>query len=250
VAIADWPGDFQPSQTAASANAPGDNRLVAIANGRFDEAKIKTYALKNGKSVQHGKLTLYEVPGDAPGDPPVSLEFLSPNRIALASGANAEDLLALPTSTARDPAMQSLIDRVAGAPIFAVARTNSLPTAFYENLASSPQLQQLVRSVNDLSIAGAPEAQQVQLILDAECDSVKDALEMTTDLEGFRMFGSLALTDPKTRRRMTPGQIELLLTVVHQIKITRDDRSVRLTLEVTPAMIRLATAPPPPAHAR
>jgi hypothetical protein len=255
VAIADWPSGFQAGTTPALSNATGDNRLIAIASGRFDEAKIKKYALQTGKSAQRGKLTVYEVPGDAPGDPPVSFEILSPTRIALASGANAEDFLALPISTERDPAMQSLINRVAGAPFFAVARTNSLPASFYENFASSLQLEQLARSVNDLSLAllpnGSPnEVQQVQLALDAECDSVKDALEMSTDLEGFRMFGSLALADPKTRRKMTSGQMQLLLTVLHQVKITRDDRSVRLTLEVTPAMIQLATAPPPPSHTR
>jgi hypothetical protein len=267
VAIADWPSGLQAGTTPGAPNETSANRLIAIANGRFDESKIKTYALQTGKAVQRGKLTVYEVPGDAPGDPPVSFEFLSPNRIALASAPSAEDLFALPSSTARDPAMQALIDRVAGAPLFAVARANSLPADFYDNFAASPQLEQLARSVNDLSLAlsladlpngspnaspdGSPEKnQEVQLALDAECDSVKDALEMSTDLEGFRMFGSLALADPKTRRKMTPGQIQLLLTVLHQVKITRADRSVRLTLEVTPAMIQLATAPPPPSHAR
>jgi hypothetical protein len=271
VAIADWPSGLQAGTTPALSNETVANRLIAIANGRFDESKIKTYALQTGKAVQRGKLTVYEVPGDAPGDPPISFEFLSPNQIALASGASVEDLPSLPSSTARDPSMQSLIERVAGAPLFAVARTNSLPAAFYENFAGSPQLQQLARSVTDISLAvspassstglpnGSPDAlpnalpngspdnhQEVQLALDAECDSLKDALEMSTDLEGFRMFGSLALADPKTRRKMTPGQIQLLLTVLHQVKITRADRSVRLTLEVTPAMIQLATAPPPP----
>ena len=279
VAIADWPSGLQAGTTPSVLNETSANRLIAIANGRFDESKIKTYALQTGKAVQRGKRTVYEVPGNAPGEPPVSFEFLSANRIVLASGANAEDLLALPSSTARDPAMQSLIDRVAGAPFFAVARTDSLPASFFEAFASSPQLQQLARSVTDISLAvssaGSPNSppnalpsalpnalpngvpngspdnhREVELALDAECDSLKDALEMSTDLEGFRMFGSLALADPKTRRRMTPGQIQLLLTVLHQVKITRADRSVRLTLEVTPAMIQLATAPPPtPSHA-
>lgn len=267
VAIADWPSGLQSGTTPALSNETVANRLIAIANGRFDESKIKTYALQTGKAVQRGKLTVYEIPGDAPGDPPVSFEFLSPNQIALASGASVEDLPSLPSSSAPAPAMQSLIDRVAGAPLFAVARTNALPAALYDNFAGSPQLHQLARSVTDISLAvspaGSPNSppgalpnalpngspdnhQEVQLALDAECDSLKDALEMSADLEGFRMFGSLALADPKTRRKMTPGQIQLLLTVLHQVKITRADRSVRLTLEVTPAMIQLATAPSPP----
>ena len=54
----------------------------------------------------------------------------------------------------RDPAMQSRIHRVAGAPMFAVARTDRLPPSIYAPLHNSPQLEQIARSVQAITLAG------------------------------------------------------------------------------------------------
>src|SRR5262249_34096113 len=108
-AVAFWPSNLATRQGAA------DNRTLAIADGRFDQAKIKADALRTGKSITAGGRSLYLVPGN----PPVALEFLSTTRIALASGPDAKQVLSRSNSTPRDAAMQERIERVAGAPIFA-----------------------------------------------------------------------------------------------------------------------------------
>ncbi|MGH9714447.1 MAG: hypothetical protein ACRD5M_14205 [Candidatus Acidiferrales bacterium] len=243
-AIAAWPQSLVPP-----AGGMGENRILAIADGRFNEERIKTYALRTGRIVTHGTQSVYEVPGN----PPLAFVFLSPIRIALASGKNASELITASVGKPRDPGMQERIARVAGAPIFAVARTDQLPSSFYANLASSPQLERLARSVRGLSLAGQPDGDKITVALDAECDSMTNALQLATLLDIFRMGSSMALSDPKTRRQMTQEQAAFLRAVINQVKVTHQDKWVRLTLDITPEMLgatRSNSADLPPAAPR
>ena len=233
-AIAFWPASHIAAQGIF-------DRAVAIAEGRFDQPKIKAYALRTGHVVMRGSDAIYEVPGN----PPTAFEFLSPTRIMLASGKNPVSLLGPFKPGSRDPAIQALMDRVAAAPIFAVARTDNLPPAFYDNFSSSPQLEQLARNIQGLTLVGQPKADDLQLALDAECDSMTHAIEMSTLLDGFRMIGSMALADPKTRREMSRDQVALLNALLSQAKLTHQDRWVRLSLDVTPTMLGSKSAADP-----
>lgn len=229
-AIAFWPQSF----SATPGGGIGENRVLAIADGRFDQEKIKAYALRTGKVISPADPEIYEVPGN----PTVSFEFLSPTRIALASGKNARSLLAAPwQATKPDPGMKARMSRVAGAPIFAVARTDNLPASFYANFEKAPQLEKLARSVRGLSLAAKPGGDAIATALDAECDSLKSALEISTLLDGFRMVGSMALSDPKALQQMTKEQAAFVQALIRQLKITRQDRWVRLRLDITPRML-------------
>jgi hypothetical protein len=243
-AVALWPAGF-----GTPTNVLGDDRVIAMADGRFDQPKIKAYALRTGKTTTSGAHEVLEVPGN----PPVSLEFLSSTRIALASGKNATTLLASisPTGSApRDAALQSRIERVAGAPIFAVARTSNLPTSFYANFRNSPQLDQLVRSIQALTLAGQPDGDNLKIAIDAESDSMKNAMQISFLLETGRMAGSMALSSPDARRQMSREQIAFLNSLLSEAKITHRDKLVRLNFTITRDMlaaspIKTASAPPP-----
>jgi len=226
-AIAAWP------QSLLTPGSMGENRILAIADGRFNEQKIKAYALRTGRVVAHGAHQVYEVPGN----PPLSFEFLSPTRIVLASGKDASDLLTATGATARDPGIQSRIARVAGAPIFAVARTDRLPATFHSNFGDSTQLERLARSVRGLTLAGQPDGVKFKIALDAECDSMTNALQLATLLDILRMASSVTLSDPKTRQQMSREQAAFLRAVVSQVKVAHQDKWVRLTLDVTPEML-------------
>jgi hypothetical protein len=247
-ALAFWPSSFGPPD-----NPLAEDRMLAIADGRFDQQKIKAYALRTGKQITRGSQSIYEVPGS----PPISLEFLSATRIAIAGGKGATDLVANISSrapAARDPEMQSRIQRVAGAPIFAVARTDKLPPSFYAGLRNSPQLERLVRSIRGLTLAGQPEGDNLKMALDAECDSMKSALEISALLDTFRMVGSMAISDAKMRREMTREQAAFLSAIINQLKVAHQDKWVRLSLDITPAMLgaprsRSASTPATPAPA-
>jgi hypothetical protein len=243
-AVALWPSGF-----GSSTNVLGDDRVMAIADGRFDQQKIKAYALRTGKANSGGGREVLEVPGN----PPVSLEFLSPARIALASGKNATALLTSisPTGSApRDAALQSRIERVAGAPVFAVARTSNLPASFYANFRNAPQLDQLIRSIQALTLAGQPDGDNLKVAIDAESDSMKDAMQISFLLETGRMAGSMALSSPDARRQMTREQIAFLNSLLSDAKITHRDKLIRLNFTITRDMlaaspIKTAIAPPP-----
>ena len=227
---------FWPTSLAPAANAAGDDPALAIADGRFDQRKIEAYATRaGGKSEQRGNRTIYIVPGS----PVVSFEFLSPTRIAIASGKKSADLLDISTEGQRDSAMQTRINRVAGAPIFAVVRTSNLPAGFYADLAKTPELDHLVRSIQGLSLSGQPQGDQIHVALDAECDSMKNAFEMSTILDGFRLIGSMSLSDPKTRRQlqMTPEQATFAKTLIKAAHVSHQDRWVRISLDLTPEML-------------
>ncbi len=223
VAVALWPSSMMG----------GENRAVAIADGRFDRDKIKAYALRSGQEVQQSAQSFYVVPGD----PPVSFGFLSGSRIVLVSGKGLSLVVPIQSASARDAAMQDRINRVAGAPIFAVGRTDNLPASFYDNLRSVPQFEAVARSVQGLTLAGQPEGDIIHVTIDAECDSMTNAVELATVVDGLRLLGSIALSDPKTRAQMTKGQLAFLSAILNQAKLSHQDRWVRLTLDVTPAML-------------
>src|SRR6202041_546390 len=226
-AIAVW-----PAGVGTPDNVLGEDRVLDIADGRFDQPKIKAYALRTGKEIAGGPQPAYEVPGN----PPVSLTFLSPTRIPLASGRNSTELLArgshhAPSSASRAPAM------------FAGARPDRLPKSIYAPLHNPPQLEQIARSVQAITLAGQPDRDNLKVTLDAECDSLKNAVQLAFLLETGKMAGSMALSDPRTRRQMTHEQYAFLEALINHATINHQNKVVRITLEITPKM--LAAAPPP-----
>lgn len=228
VAVAYWPANL-----VQTGGGMGQNRVLAVADGRFDQKKIEGYALRTGKIVKQGTRTMYDVPGN----PPVAFEFLSPTRILIASGENALSLLTIGNAPSSDAGIKDRIGRVAGAPIFAVADTSKLPKGFYSTFQNSPQLEQLARSIRELTLAAQPSGHNIDTVVDAQCDSLKNALEISTLLDGFRVIGRAELADPNVRRQMTLQQDQFLTTLLEHANVTRDSNWIRLKFEVTPAML-------------
>ena len=75
-AIAFWPHSF----AVEPGNGIGENRVLAIADGRFDQQKIKAYALRTGKILPSTNPPVYEVPGNPTDLFPVSLAHANRNR--------------------------------------------------------------------------------------------------------------------------------------------------------------------------
>jgi len=228
VAIAIWPSGLEsPSKST------DENRVLAIAAGRFDQQKIKAYALRTGKIVTRGNHSIYSVPGN----PAVAFQFVSTSQIAIASGPDAINSADVPSSQKDPSSMQARVERVAGAPIFAVARTNNLPNSYYLSFHNLPELERLARSVQNLTLAGQPDGNQIQATLNGQCDSTQNAFELAALLDGARILGSMALSDPKTRRRMTPEQAIFLNALVSEAKVSHQDSWVRLKFAITPEML-------------
>ncbi|MGH9716795.1 MAG: hypothetical protein ACRD4R_08715 [Candidatus Acidiferrales bacterium] len=228
VAVAFWPANL--TQPAAGI---GQNRLLAVADGRFDKKKIEAYALRTGRLVKDGAQTFYDVPGN----PPVAFEFLSPTRIVIASGQNPASLLTAADAPSTDAAMQARISRVASAPIFAVARTDRLPKSFYSNFQNSPQLGQLARSIQEVTLSAQPDGRNIHTVVDARCDSLKNAIYISTLVDTFRIVGRAELADSSVRKQMTKQQDEFLTGLLSHARVDRDSNWVRITFEITPTML-------------
>jgi hypothetical protein len=114
----------------------------------------------------------------------------------------------------------------------------------YDNFKNSPQLDHLARSIRSLTLAGQPSGNNMDLALDAECDSMKNAFEISTLLDTFRMVGSMALHDPKMRGQMTRQQAAFLAALLAQTKVAHQDKWVRLSLQITPEMLGAPKARP------
>jgi hypothetical protein len=230
-ALAYWPaGSWTP------ANVMGRDRFLAVGDGRFDQQKIKAYVLRTGRTVVRGTQSIYE----APGNPPISIEFLTSTQIMVAGGGGATDLIATTVSRGpqpRDPAMEIRLQRVAGAPLFAVARTGALPPGFYDVFQNAPQLAELARGVKALTLVGEPVGDTLNATLAAECDSTKNAMTISFLLEGGRMAASVALSSPDARKQMSRQQIAFTDALINQAKIKQEGRNVRMSLNVTPAMV-------------
>ncbi len=230
-AIAYWPvGSWSP------ANVMGRDRFLAIGDGRFDAQKIKAYVLRTGKVVTRGTQTIYE----APGNPPISIEFLTPTQIMVAGGNGATELIAQTVSDGprpRDPAMEIRLQRVAGAPLFAVARTGALPEGFYDVFQNAPQLAGLARGVKAITLVGDPTGGALDVTLAAECDSASHAMTLSFMLETGRMAASMAMSSPDARKQMTRQQLAFANALIGQAKFKQEGRNVRVSLNVTPSMV-------------
>lgn len=233
VGLAFWPGH--------STQFPLE-RAVILADGRFDRQKIDAY-LAADPSIHRGPGQVAELP-PLPGFSKRELAFVAPGRIAYTAGTEIAASIQRDRSARINPALVPLIQRVGGAPIFAVLRADNLPDSFYANFKNSPQLEHFARSIRGIALAGKPDGDRLHLVLDAECDSMKNAIAIAAQLEILRMFGSVALADPHTRRQMDKQQAALAQALLNQIQVTQQDVWVRLTLDVTPEMFAAPAANP------
>jgi hypothetical protein len=226
-AIAAWPSPDERQ---------GPNKILAVADGHFDRKKISGYALRFGRSAGKADRQVFEIPGDSRTGP-VSFTFLAPSRIALASAVNVENALAHPSVPPFDPARQARMARVAGAPIFAMARADNLPEQLQLNFGNFDQLRKLLEGIRAIAAAGRPQGQNFEVAADADCDSAMHALQLATLLDGLRVFGRAALSDPKTRGQMAREQVALLETLLRTASVSHDGHWVRINLEITQAML-------------
>jgi len=225
VALALWPKDSPTT-------------VLAIAQGKFNEAKIDRYALRSGgKIVEHGQRKIYEVPETNPPRT-VRFLFLSPTEIVLADGPGISMMLDMPRDQLDAP-MSRRVAKVARAPIYAVARTPDLSKDADIDQTHSPQLAHLLQSIHNITVAGLPVGQNLKVAATAESDSTLDAFQLSTALEGLVWMGRAALADPKTQRQIGP-QWPALDALLKAADISHDGHFVRLHIQITPQILRAA----------
>ena len=216
--------------------------LVAIADGRFDRAKISAYALRTGKISKHGDTDVYEVPSGNPGEK-FSFAFLSAGRIVMAQSMSLDPVLSKPGSTSLDAATRDRIARVTGATFFAVAKTDDLPRAIAIPGLQTGQMNRILKSIRGLALAGHPDGNKLVVAAEADCDSTANALQLSTLLDTLRWLGRAALADPRTRAQMRPGDATALDRILKIASVSRDSHWVRVRVDLPPDILKSSPAP-------
>ena len=232
VVIASWPGP------------PGGEKkkTVAIADGRFDRAKIRGYAMQKGKLERQQGHDVFLFPTNSQANPGEwnTVTFLDDHRVAIVEGPSIVPLLdSSSANSAGDPARERA-SRVDGAAIFAISRMPSIPDKFGPGGIQSAQFVALARSIQWITLAARPEGDNVRVSLEGECASPTDARQLQSALEVLRMFGTAALDGPKARQSMDPGSYAIMQTLLKSAEVTAAAERVRILLEVTPDIFKLS----------
>lgn len=233
VVIASWP---------ASGNEQRKN--IVIAEGRFDRAKIRDYAMRKGKlDHQLGRDVFLFPAGDRTGSSAVS--FLDDHRIGIVAGTSIAPLFA---AHGDDPAADPARERAAhldGAAAFVITRVPPMPDNFAPGGAQSTQLASLARSVQWVTLAASPEGDNLRISLEGECDSTADARQLQSALELLRMFGRAGLDSPKTRQSTDPVVLATLQSLLSTAEVTQAAEHVRILLEISPEVWHLSSPSKP-----
>jgi len=229
VVIASWP---------ASGKEPRKN--VAIAEGRFDRAKIRDYATRKGKlDHQQGRDVFLFPTGDQMGY--VSVTFLDEHRIALVAGPSIALLF---TGHSDDPSVDPARERAArldGAAAFLITHVPPIPDNPGAGAATpAAQFLGMARSVQWITLAVRPEGDDLRLSLEGECDNSTDALQIKSALELLRMLGRAGLDSPKTQQSMDPAAQATLQTLLTTADVTQAAERVRILVELTPDIFKLS----------
>jgi hypothetical protein len=247
VAIATWP--------ASPGKDPTPKRIVVIADGRFDRAKIREYAKQKGKvDHQQGREVFLFATDDRTSWN--SITFLDDHRVGIVGGSSIAPLLAASAGNSTgnaandpDPARERAA-RMNGAAAFMITRVPPIPdnsdlavnrgkNELPLGGAASAQLLSLARSVQWVTLAAAPDGDNVRISLEGECTTPTDARQLQSALEVLRLFGRAALESPKTRDSMDPAAYALAESVLKSAEVTATAERTRILIELTPDILKL-----------
>ncbi|MGB6199291.1 MAG: hypothetical protein WA871_13040 [Candidatus Acidiferrales bacterium] len=237
----------------ASHQTGGKTELVAIADGRFDRAKIRSYALANGKLEKHDGVDVYLLPSGAPGSPQaktIALAFLSDTRVAISDSGNLDSFLAesdrARTTQALATGELSLDERVSHvgeAPLFVVTRVPDEPANWAPGGVHSDQLNDLARSIRWIDIKVQPMADHLHVTLEGECVDQEKATSLQGTLTGLRFLAEAYLGTPSAQKQMDPQNLARARQLLDSAAITHNDRWVALSVDLTQDLLKTGLQP-------
>ena len=226
-------------------------RFFVIADGRFDQRKIQTYALRSGRKETRGGRDIYAVPLSE-GSSEVSFTFLTDKRIALTDDGRIADQLAAQDAQETAP-WRTRFERLAGSPMFVLIEQNaSAADAIADQTPGglrSPQLASLLNQLQWISLAGKPSGEHLQVVAEGESTDERTTRQLSDFLNGALVLAEAGLDGAKLRTELDQQTRETYLELLKSADISRVDRgdtkSVRVVLDVSPAVLKLARNAPP-----
>jgi hypothetical protein len=227
----------------ASSSAPSPktppSHFVAIADGRFDQKKIEAYALRSGKMQQQNGHAVFTTPGTTPGQV-TAFTFLSPSRIAIANSGDISAVLEERPAPALDAGLEEQVSRVAGSPLFLVAKAQTfVPVAGRATGLSTP-----LNGLRWVNLAARPDGEKVLLSAEGSCDTPEEATQLASTLQLLRGLMQGMMKDPKSLGGAPPEAVQLVSQMLQTAQISSDAARVRLLLSMDTAAL---AAPAPPA---
>lgn len=224
----------------------GIRRFLAVADGRFNEKKIQSYALHTGKKEDRNGRTIYIVPSSAENQE-LAFAFLSETRIAVTDLPNLAEQLEPP----KDPShkeWQTRFERLAGSPIFALMRRDAAAEQAIAAQAPgfrSPQLASLLDRLQWISIAARPIGEHLQVVAEGESTDEQTTRQLSDFLNGAVVLAEAGLDGAQVRAQFDNDTRQTYLDLLKSADISRVDRgdtkSVRIVLDVSPAILKLAS---------
>jgi hypothetical protein len=209
--------------------------VLAIADGRFDQRKIEAYAQQNGTMQQQNGHSVFTTNGATP-EQTTSLTFLSPTRIAVGNRPDVSALLEARTTVAPDAAMQEQISRVAGSPLFVVAKMKTFLTQ------GNPMLTQF-NNLRWVTLAARPDGDRVLLAAEGTTDAPDQAKQLANTLELMRGLMGGMLADPKSLGGAPPEAAQAVSQMLQTAQISSDASRVRLLVSLDTASLTPPHAP-------
>ena len=226
--------------------------FFAIADGKFDRARLSAYASKFGAVAKNGGREIYSVPVSGTSKK-ISFTFLENNRIVLTDGADISVFLNENNRKEDAAEWRMRFERLAGSPIFAVIRQDagagSALAAQAPGGLRSPQLSTLLDQLQWITLAGKPDNELLRVVAEGECATDATVRQLADLLNGVVILAQAGLNDSKTRQQLDPATREAYLELLKSADVSKIDRgdtkSVRVVLEITPKFLAAARTPAP-----
>jgi len=203
---------------------------IAIADGRFDRAKIAAFSLRSGKLEKRNGAEVYVVSSGHPAKT-ISFTFLAPGRILL-TNSPALDPAALRSAHDPSPGQRDRFLRVAGSALIVLARVDASQENFSVFGFRSRDLKRALRDVRWVSLGARPDGDSLKVALEAECISADAARELTAAAETLRLLARVLLADSRSRRQMSSQAAALVEAILRNGEFIQKDQRVQLRFEL------------------
>lgn len=219
------------------------NTAQIIAQGRFDEEKIAAYAQAKGKMTVKSGGHRYQITTDNSANS-VTMEFLSPNRLRVTSVSTKKSDSAANGSSAAPVAipMREHISRVSDSALFAIFHVNGMKgmNANAGGPMATTQMAQVAQSVQWVTLTGNPEASDLRISIEAECDTATNAQQLASGLNTLKMMAPMFLSQansPQNTQKIPPEVVAALTQFIASLQISNQDTHAKLSALFTQQMI-------------
>ena len=221
------------------------NSALVIVQGRFDEQKISAYAKTKGKVITRSGHSVYEFPVDNPSRT-MDVEFISANRLRITNAlpdsqaAVSDANKAAGSTTVTAPiAMRDHISRLSDSAFFAVFHVDNMKGMDSANAApvSSPQISAVLHSIQWVTVTGNPEAGNLRLSIEAECDDAGKAQQLSSGLLALKTMAPMFLSQPQAQMKISADGQQAISDLITSSQVTTTDTRVKFSLVLTQNML-------------